>query len=92
MSPVRILILLGLFYLLFRLLIDSGKQEAATGNTRKTVEKQPDAAPDVLMEDPVCHVLVPARQAFALKNNGKIVYFCSETCRSKFITSQGENS
>lgn len=88
MSPVRILILLGLFYILFKLLIKTGKrdQEADSATPREA------AGPprDVLQEDPVCHTLVPARQAITLKNNGNTLYFCSSDCRSKFITTQGE--
>lgn len=89
MSPLRILILIGLFYLLFRLLIGAGKKEGHAGGAKPTDD--PGGPPqDVLMEDPVCGTLIPARRAITLKNNGKIVYFCGEACRSKFITTQGD--
>jgi len=85
MSPVRILILLGLFYLLYRLLINAGKKEDGGEAAGAGMP-----ASDVLKEDPVCHVLVPARQATVLNNNGETLYFCSDACRSKYLISQGD--
>jgi YHS domain-containing protein len=87
---LRILILIGLFYLLFRLLINSGKRE-------RTVESGPGLDPggpaqDILKEDPVCHTLIPARRAITWQDNGKYLYFCSENCRSKYLTSQGDQT
>jgi len=85
---MRTLVLLGLFYILFRLLIDSGKRV----NSENVPPVMPaEAVCDVLKEDPVCRTLIPARQAITLKNNGKTLYFCSSDCRSKFITSQGDH-
>jgi len=88
LSPLRILILIGLFYLLFKWLIDSGRSDrkVASPSTGGDLPVQ-----DILMEDPVCHTLIPARQAITWTNNGKTLYFCSEDCRSKFITSQGDH-
>ena len=38
----------------------------------------------VLVEDPVCHVLVPKHQALRLRRNGVTYYFCSEQCCDQF--------
>lgn len=89
MSPLRILILVGLFYLLFRLLVGAGKRHQVAGES-EAAGSTAGAAQDILMEDPVCRTLIPARQAISWTNNGKTLYFCSEGCRSKFITSQGD--
>lgn len=88
MTPLRILILIGLFYLLFRLLIGAGK--GSRERLRDKAHDQERTSQDVLMEDPVCRTLIPTRQAITWTNNGKILYFCSDDCRSKFITSQGD--
>lgn len=88
MTPLRILILIGLFYLLFRLLIGAGK--SSRGRLRDKAYDHERTTQDVLMEDPVCRTLIPMRQAITWTNNGKILYFCSDDCRSKFITSQGD--
>ncbi|WP_310599946.1 YHS domain-containing protein [Desulfobulbus sp.] len=54
-------------------------------------KKRTNAAPesestpqDVLVEDPVCHVLIPKHQALRLRQGEKIYYFCSEQCCDQF--------
>ncbi len=88
MSPVRIVILIALFYILFRLLAGAGRREKKGQAPRTDSGRMP--AQDVLKEDPVCHTLIPARRAVTLRQNGKTVYFCSESCRTQFTTNQGE--
>ncbi|MDR2548639.1 MAG: YHS domain-containing protein [Desulfobulbus sp.] len=39
---------------------------------------------DVLVEDPVCHVLIPKHQALRLRQGEKTYYFCSERCCDQF--------
>ncbi|NLX19870.1 MAG: YHS domain-containing protein [Desulfobulbus sp.] len=54
----------------------------------------PDTDPqDVLVEDPVCHLLIPKHQAIRLRKNGVTYYFCSEQCCDEFAekTKQGES-
>lgn len=86
MNPLRILIIFLLFYLLFRLLIGKSKKGPAESGTSDTLPTQ-----DVLVEDPICKVCVPKKQALTLKDNDKIVYFCSTECREKFIANKGDN-
>jgi YHS domain-containing protein len=83
LSPLRILILAGLLYLLYRLLTGGKKRVGKSGNSRL-------ASHDVLVEDPVCKVCVPKKQAFSLDEDGKTTYFCSDECRKKFIASKGD--
>jgi YHS domain-containing protein len=47
-------------------------------------EQQDQKVQDVLVEDPVCHTLVPKNQAIRLRRDGKTYYFCSEECCDKF--------
>ena len=42
---------------------------------------------DVLVEDPVCHTLVPKHQAVRLRKDGTTYYFCSDECCDKFSES-----
>jgi YHS domain-containing protein len=80
MTPWRLLILLVLFYVVWRLL------------RRRFVKKRPDTISDssdsgpldVLVEDPVCHVLIPKNQALRLRRDGVTYYFCSEHCCDQF--------
>ena len=88
MTPFRLLILAVLFYIGWRLI-------------RKTFVKPPPEAPrqveepgpeDVLVEDPVCHVLIPKDQALRLRRDVTTYYFCSESCCDQFAgqPEQGE--
>ena len=45
------------------------------------------SAQDVLVEDPVCHTLVPKHQAVRLRKDGETYYFCSDECCDKFSES-----
>jgi uncharacterized protein len=42
-----------------------------------------------MVRDPVCGLYIPSDGAVALINNGRIVHFCSENCRQKFLNIQG---
>jgi YHS domain-containing protein len=42
---------------------------------------------DVLVEDPVCHTLVPKHQSIRLRKDGTTYYFCSDECCDKFSES-----
>ncbi|MGO9571982.1 MAG: transcriptional regulator [Desulfomonilaceae bacterium] len=42
-----------------------------------------------MVRDPVCGLYIPSDGAVGLINNGKIVHFCSEKCRQKFLNNQG---
>lgn len=61
-----------------------GRAESATGK-----EQQDPKVQDVLVEDPVCHTLVPKNQAIRLRRDGKTYYFCSEACCDKFTGKAG---
>lgn len=82
MSPLRIIILSILVYILFRLLIGAGRRSG--GRRAGTGAGGP--VRDVLMEDPVCHTLIPARSAITMKMEGKTLYFCSQICRDQYTT------
>jgi YHS domain-containing protein len=93
MSPQRLLILAVLLYIGWRLLrnlIRDKIQNEAKKQQNKAKEEP--KVEDVLVEDPVCHTLVPKHQAIRLRQNGKNIYFCSDTCCDKFTAGKsGEN-
>ena len=85
MTPLRLLIICGLIYILYRLL---------TGKRKKRVKKQGASASggavqDVLVEDPVCHTFIPKRQAVQLHHDKKMYYFCSNKCCEMFLKIKG---
>ena len=93
MTPLRLIILGFLFYLLYRLIaggikspkrsIDNGQTQGPdhSGNALKS--------DDELVEDPVCHTYIPKGQALLLKQKNKTYYFCSTECRDKFRDNSG---
>ena len=87
MTPLRLLIIGCLLYILYKLL---------TGSDRKKVHTQKRGGPtsagsvqDVLVEDPVCHTYIPKGQAVQLHHDKKMYYFCSNKCCEKFLKEKG---
>lgn len=88
MHPLRLILLVVLLYILFRLLFGAGKKRVRPASRFSADGKLP--AHDVLVEDPVRHTYVPKGRAVKLARKGKTHYFCSERCRSTFLADKGE--
>jgi YHS domain-containing protein len=84
MGPLRVIILAILVYIGYRLLVGGRKKEKQNGKKKPTAGGVA-AVSDILVEDPICHILVPKGQAVHLQHQGNMVYFCSEECCNKFI-------
>ena len=80
MTPVRLLVLAVLLYFGWRLL----RKKTSKQEKDKTTRAVDGDTEDVLVEDPVCHVLVPKDQALRLRKDGVTYYFCSEKCCDQF--------
>ena len=53
----------------------------------------PQEIQDEMVQDPVCQVYLPKRQALVLNDpKGEIHYFCSVQCRDKFIQEKKRKS
>lgn len=90
MSPIKFVVIGVLLYIGYRLLISDWRKKKGNGSSG---QDRPDGpVTDVLVEDPVCHKLVPKQQAVRLKpeNQEEIIYFCSEECCNRFVNQQGE--
>ena len=89
MSPQRLLILAVLLYIAWRL-IRNLIREKIEDETEKRQKEKADApsVEDVLVEDPVCHTLIPKHQAVRLRQDGTTYYFCSNECCDKFTAGQ----
>ncbi len=82
MHPLKIVILLVLFYLLYRLYISGRKKRLA----EKEQGRERPALDDVLVQDPVCGAYVAKGQALVLRHrDGSEDHFCSEKCRRTFL-------
>ena len=93
MGPLRILILAVLFYLGYRLI----KANFSKPGDKKIDDKQDEeirrdgAVTDVLIEDPICHKLVPKQQAYTLEAEDGPHYFCSKGCGDKFMAERQQS-
>lgn len=87
MTPLRIVILAILFFILYRLLFGGRKKKKVTDTHSKG---QKTVTQDTLVEDPVCHSYVPKRQAVQAVKDGETYYFCSDKCCKTFLEEQGE--
>ena len=71
-------------YVLYRLLTGGRKKKIRRGNNRQGAAPGELAAHDELVEDPVCHIYIPKRQAIVLQESDTVVFFCSEQCRKMY--------
>ena len=85
MSPQRLLILAILLYIGWRLvrslIRESIMKELEDGQAGQPTNEK---TQDILVEDPVCHTLIPRHEAIRQRHNGITYYFCSEACCDKF--------
>lgn len=88
MTPLRLIILAVLFYIGYRLL-RSVLLEQLKKKSSQTQQKDTPVQ-DVLVEDPVCHTLIPKKQAIRLRKGGQTYYFCSEKCCDAFTENSEE--
>ncbi len=87
MTPVRLVIIGVLLYILYRLLIGPRKKQ---GDSKKNGQASSDGAvQDILIEDPVCHTYIPKGQAVQLHHDKKMYYFCSDKCCEMFLKQKG---
>ncbi len=93
MSPIKLIVIAILLYLGYRLLVGDWKKrkDARKEGSAQNLDTD-ESVTDVLVEDPVCHKLVPKQQAIRLnsKTRNEIVYFCSEECCNLFVSQEGE--
>jgi YHS domain-containing protein len=87
MMVIRLVVLIvlgGIAWLLLRSMVGRKKTEMGSRAEKGTDKEQDPKVQDVLVEDPVCHTLVPKNQAIRLRKDGTTYYFCSEACCDKF--------
>ena len=84
---MRIILLLALFLALCYVIKGFLKglklrKDLKTGS--KQAGEQPPPITDELVQDPVCGIYCPKRDALSLNWQGKTYYFCSDKCRQEF--------
>ncbi|MGW8161945.1 MAG: hypothetical protein ACWGN1_06820 [Desulfobulbales bacterium] len=86
MSPLRLLLIGCLLYILYRLLVGPSRKKGR--GLRQDAGGQ-GTVQDVLVEDPVCHTLIPKGQAVQLHHEKQMYYFCSNKCCEMFLKKKG---
>ncbi len=87
MTPLRLVIIGLLLYILYRLLIGPKKKQVF-GKKNGPATSGSDVQ-DILIEDPVCHTYIPKEQAVQLHHDKKLYYFCSDKCCEMFLKQKG---
>ena len=87
MTPLRLVIIGILLYILYRLLTGSRRKGVHGGKHGSAASGR--AVQDVLVEDPVCHTYIPKGQAIQLHHDKKMYYFCSDKCCKMFLKEKG---
>ncbi len=87
MTPLRLVIIGILFYILYRLFIEPRKKQVL--GKKNGPATSGDAVQDVLIEDPVCHTYIPKGQAVQVQHDKKMYYFCSDKCCEMFLKQKG---
>ncbi len=80
---MRLLIYLILGYLIYRV-VRTVVRQASQQKVRKT-DAPPLQADDVMIQDPQCGIYFARRDGVALTHEGRTLYFCSESCKEKFL-------
>ena len=81
---IRLLALIGAIYLVakgvrFWLATVQAGQRIMKGG------EEPSQIDDVMVKDPYCNVYFPKRDGVHVRIKGEDLYFCSETCRDRFL-------
>jgi YHS domain-containing protein len=87
---VKLFIFALFIYVIYRLLT-GGRKKKSVGTERRNAAQSELPAADLLVEDPVCHIYIPKRQAIVLHDTKTPVYFCSEQCRKIYSETHETN-
>jgi len=86
---MRLLILLGIIYIIYRALKSWMVQ---SGESQQTIiSKTSGEIDDIMIKDPLCEIYFPKKDGVHLRADGKDLYFCSDTCRDKYVALHSNN-
>ena len=84
---MKLLILVLIGYLAYRFfkswILTSSQQSTVQGSTAEKID-------DDMVKDPHCGVYFARRDGVTARHQGEDIYFCSEACRDKYLSSSGE--
>lgn len=80
---LRIIFFAIIAYVLFKIL---GKLFFSKKKSHRFSQKQSPRVIDEMVQDPVCKVYLPKREAVGLNRSENTLFFCSRDCLEKFKT------
>ncbi len=86
---MRLLILAGLIYLLYRVARSWLGTLAPPPDDR--TDQVAGEIDDVMVKDPFCQAYFPKRNGISFNYDGQKLLFCSEECRDKFLAQQSQS-
>jgi YHS domain-containing protein len=85
MALLRFLLYLGIGYLAYAIIKQVARSLGLWPQAPRPLEPEP--GPDLLVQDPVCKVFIPRREALRTEKGGTTYFFCSEGCLKRFLSS-----
>ena len=89
MFIVRLILVALLISVAIKILSLAGRYLHSQYSKRQVKAEENSTGINEMVRDPICGLYIPSDGAVALINNGRMVHFCSETCRKKFLNNQG---
>ena len=86
---IRIIVLLALAYLVYRLLKGWIRGRMIPGRMNP---KEAGRIDDVMIKDPQCGVYFPQRDGVVFKSEGRELLFCSQKCRDRYIAARSQSA
>lgn len=85
---MRLIILLLVLYFGYRTLKSWWRQNVDSQRVSGADAARVD---DVMVKDPVCEVYFPKREGLSLRVDDQELFFCSPTCRDKYLETRATN-
>lgn len=79
---IRLIVIIVIVYFAYRgfrsWLRQLGSDRAGSAESRPEID-------DEMVQDPYCQTYIPKRDGLRTRVGGEVLYFCSETCRDRYI-------
>ena len=85
---IRLIVIIVVVYFAYRGFRSWIRQQFGAERTVST-ESRPEID-DEMVQDPYCQTYVPKRDGIQARVGGQVLYFCSETCRDRYIESAAQ--
>ncbi len=82
---MKIILFIVAFYIGYRVLKSWFVKKLQTAAQNMQTQGAGGQVDDVMVKDPFCNVYFPQREGIELLFEGKTYYFCSKSCKEKFL-------